>query len=546
MLRKAVSVLLLIMMCFSVYAEETESDISYEIRNVEVRVIGITNRSLLKNLLDIDTQELQFATYEELETFCKEKRQQLINMRIFDDVSFEIEPTDIDGVYDIRFVVDDSVTTLVLPYGKYDSNYGAKLGFKFYDKNLLGTLSDISITANVSQTSQSWDTREYYSVVNWKKISLFGSTMALKSEFNALQSDDGLYSGSTSLSCLLTDLPVFGHEFSITGAFRMYQLESEDWKWGNGTTDVTLTWKKLPFFNHKLTIGASIGINQNGLTIDDNTYELSLSTTLHDVDMTVTDVNLLWGVSYNFTSDELAKNISELYFGVSDSFKLPLRTSFSTLSKFVIEPIEEEAYLSCSNTLSYNKINWKHNYRSGLNFSLSSSVEYDVDYFSAPPEKVPIYTTLNVTAFSILADVINIGGRFTGFYSTVNDYGVGVPAEKMRGILNVSFPDYAGKFGGILNTNITMTFLDIDGVAEVLVSPFADFGFFETDDADEGPMFFKYSGGLEATCIFDGYASYPFNVSVGADLEDVSRWLKEEIAFEDVEYEILISLNLFY
>jgi hypothetical protein len=71
-------------------------------------------------------------------------------------------------------------------------------------------------------------------------------------------------------------------------------------------------------------------------------------------------------------------------------------------------------------------------------------------------------------------------------------------------------------------------------------------GVFSTEQSFEN-IEYHISGGVEGTLIFDKLKSYPFNVTIGADLMDVRAYMNDELdSIWDIEYEILMSLELFY
>ncbi|MGM0432669.1 MAG: hypothetical protein ACQEQU_08145 [Spirochaetota bacterium] len=562
MLKKIVSSLLLcVIIGFPLAAQEAESQKEpvLTIERVEITVKGMSNKRLLRDRLDFDLDKT-FESFEGLEEYVKARRQTLVNMRVFDEISYTIEEGSFESEYVVDFYIDDALTTLPIPYGKYDSNYGFKFGLKLFDTNLLGTLSDLKLTSFIAQKNNSWENKEYFNEMIWNDISLFGSTLDTKTKFQMNQDDQGFSGARFSTSILLKDLPLFSKNFSLSADLTAGQESAYDLSdWGIPTYNFNFSWKRLPFIENTITVGAGLKLEPD----DEEAwiYTLSGNTTLHDLSLPFTEFDFSMGTSYSFshrdfTDMNIPPTLNSIYFQISDSYRLPLDTTFSTSTRFTVDPRVSDLNptLSFSNSLSRRKINWDHNYRKGLHFSLSNSLSYDLAYlFSGAPDPFPSYTKLSATGFAVLGDMINLGARLQAYYSSVDPYSFmkdsGThPGEYMRGILdnNESLSDEARRYGGILNTNLTFTFLDFNGVAELLVSPFLDIGIFASNAQNE--LFeTRFSGGVEGQWIFDKYKSYPFNVTLGANLKDVYSYMQGDIdRLLDIEYEILMTLELFY
>ncbi len=556
-------VLLLFYIASPLLAEEQsdEDSVVYRIEDITIHVKGMTNGSLLLKRVGVTEEQYEFAAYEELEQFAAGVRQKMVNMRIFDDISYTISPVADNAadmgrtkVFHVAFLVDDAFTTLVIPYGKYDSNYGFKAGFKLYDHNLLGTLSDFAMTSNVKQTDLLWDEPEYFTTLKWKNISFFGSDLNISSEFTINQ-DNGVFGdGVLTTSGSMHGLSLFGHGISLSTKITTYQLD-DGGGWGNSDIALSLALRdiKIPL-GRSLALSSTISIDQNGSSFDAFEYTYSLNSTISNLNLFITKVNLTSGVDFAvYPLQATTSRLTSFHTTVSDSFVLPLHIRYSPSVNFVMNMDGKNPYFDFHNALSYsyNKINWKHNFREGLSITLANSLNYDTVYSFNNHGNISNYTSLRATAFTIIFDRINIGSRMTAFYSPLDDYSFmnssKNPAEYMRGILNKNESldsAWRGKYGGVLNINVMATLIDLDGITEFIVSPFLDIGLFDGGSLEDLNQ--VYSGGLELYCIFDKYKSYPFNASIGYNLKDVASYLRGDMDYSDLPFEILMSLDLFY
>jgi hypothetical protein len=588
MLRTLVAGLLFFLLIpAAVFAAEPET---YHIEEVTIQVKGLTQKQLLDRKMNFDLDK-QFSSIEEMEKYVAGRKQVLVNMRIFDAVESTISEGSEPGSYKVLIFVDDAFTMLPLPYAKYDSNYGLKAGLKLFDKNLLGTLSDMKLTSFIAQTpsaANSWEKKQYFTELIWNNIPLFGSTLNSTTIFEIRERGEGdFYGGTVETSLLLKDLPLLSNKFSMRANISAEQLDQGDIsQWGNPDYDINFSWSRLPFFGKSVTIGAKwdfVERDSDGI----ETYDINLDTTFHDQDLLLFDIDFLAGMEYRFSGNELPRTLKELYFGVRDSFSLPFSTRITSTTKLITNPWDfsstrfvftnaiskslpfslrfsttpvltvytdnyRDAGLKLTNKLSRNRIDWIHNFRKGLSFSATNTLEYNTYDLFDQVEFTSSYNSLTSTSFIILGDWLNLGSRVSAFYAYNHtthfmDNDDLWPAELMRGILDRTIErENEWSFGSVINTNATITFIDLDGTAELLASVFLDAGIFSTSGTFED-LELHLSGGVEGALIFDKFKSYPFNVTIGANLMDVYAFMNNEISsIWDIEYEILMSLELFY
>lgn len=559
------------------------------IEDVDIKVKGLSQKQLLARKMGFELEK-QFESYEQLEKYVADRKQVLINMRVFDAVESEILDGSTPESYKVIIFVDDAFTTLPIPYGKYDSNYGLKLGFKLFDTNLLGTLSNVKLTTFAAQTDSapnSWEEKDIFNELIWNNIPLFGSNLNSKTTltFNH-NAEQGFYDGHFETALTLTDLPLFSKNFSMKANIEADQLENDlEFTWDKPVYDIALTWARLPFAGKNVTIGAKWDLDKWDAATGNGVYDVNLDATFHRLDMLINEFDLLMGIEYHFEGRDLPKSLSNMYFGVRDSISLPLSSKLTSTAKISADPTdildadlefintwtiplpmsfrytttadytfkplnEDTTKFEWTNKLTRNRINWQHNFRSGLKLNAASTVYYDVTDMFAAYTMTSSYNSISATSFINLAGLMNLGGRLTAYYAHDTakyfmDSSSNKPAELMRGILDKNIENTTRSFGGVLNTNAVITFIDVS-FAELLAAVFVDVGVFSTEQSFEN-IEYHISGGVEGTLIFDKFKSYPFNVTIGADLMDVRAYMNDELeSIWDIEYEILMSLELFY
>ncbi|MEE0887077.1 MAG: hypothetical protein UIB61_09230, partial [Treponema sp.] len=154
---------------------------TFKIEKVDYEISGQTQEKFLRNEVLIDTEKI-FSSKEELDAYIADCKTRLLNLRIFSDVSIEIEENPLQAesnvsaenlaVSDIlasdaaasnsadsislavssmserlspipihlKIRTEDSKHFLLLPYPKYSSNDGAVLKLKMRDDNFRGTI----------------------------------------------------------------------------------------------------------------------------------------------------------------------------------------------------------------------------------------------------------------------------------------------------------------------------------------------------------------------------------------------------------------------
>ena len=148
----------------------------------------------------------------------------------------------------------------------------------------------------------------------------------------------------------------------------------------------------------------------------------------------------------------------------------------------------------------FNNIEWKANFRRGLNLSLLNTNQW---YIGSSREKSLV--EFNVSGYFPLARWWEISGRIGGFYAfTGIQTDVG---DRLRGIID--YNSY-GERAAYLNLQTNFKVLRIDKVLELQLGPFADFGFVDTGQ--------ETGIGFSTLLYFDSLPSLVLNVDFGWDL----------------------------
>ena len=163
MRRKYLSFIVFVLFSLSLYAG------SIKVSGYNIEIIGKTKEEVVRNLIVPEEVEY-FDSEDDLLSALNDKRQVLENKRVFTSVSYEYEIIDSEAY--VRFEIIDAKSFLIIPFPKYDSNYGLKLGSKMWNRNLFGTLTSLNGTLFVTIKDWNWSRPEIYgqsSLWSWKQ-----------------------------------------------------------------------------------------------------------------------------------------------------------------------------------------------------------------------------------------------------------------------------------------------------------------------------------------------------------------------------------------
>lgn len=135
----------------------SEQNKFYKIADVTYVTNGKTNINVLKRNVEIDTEKL-FSSEQELLEYTKVIQQQLINLRLLDNIELKTEKLDSSEylseveneiiLYELTISFTDSKHLLILPKPGYDSNSGFELKVKMKDTNFLGLMNTFNLDFN--------------------------------------------------------------------------------------------------------------------------------------------------------------------------------------------------------------------------------------------------------------------------------------------------------------------------------------------------------------------------------------------------------------
>ncbi|MFA5602952.1 MAG: hypothetical protein WDA21_04440 [Bacilli bacterium] len=254
-------VLLLLFVVYGTIGAAEPANPHHIIAYYSVEVKGSSDPKMLKAMISPPGGDPPFPTKEAMEKALNGKRSKLYNMRLFEEVSYTYEVVHSDEKtisYRVKFFVDDAFTFLAIPYPKYDSNYGFRMGIKGYDKNLLGKFADLYFFVNATQIENNWDDWIWNAEIAVKKIPVGRSTINLGGAFSVTQHGSSLEDLAGNAEIAVVDIPVGKSTIDVKGTFKTTQhgtsLEESIY---TGSID----WRKIPLA--QTTLDLNVNLKQN-------------------------------------------------------------------------------------------------------------------------------------------------------------------------------------------------------------------------------------------------------------------------------------------
>ena len=514
---------------------------TYVIKSYSFDVKGKTKGFVLREAIG-DPGEEEFSSEDELVSFLNDKRQILNNKRQFLETGYTYE-TVLSGPdrYDVHvtFHITDAKTFIVIPFPKYDSNYGMSLKLKAKDINFMGTFTSLNVDVEFTQRENSF--KEGY--FNWNaslddfrlgeaKISLnqYG-TIDLQ---NWGSSNTGF--GSSVSNIKIGDVALMNGSFSFKFAPVSAERES---KWGLHTISGSLGASFLKESMNSASI--STGVTY---TLPTKLFSTTNSFSYHIA-------NGFYSSSVLYTQqflNEAQLNWIRVGTGVNKGFTLFNRISFSPNLMLYVDYTFPSEYFNpfaqLSLPFSYNTINWvDNNFRKGLSFSLTA---VDTFYPLYEQQKNYISLTGSFEAHYPVAAWFNPSARLNFILAnslqTIN-YGDAY-SWNMRGIRNDNeIINKSRKFGMTMNLDLMVNFIRIEGFCSTYAIPFIDV-FVGSNGRNDFDKLITVGG--EGIIIVDSHPSYPIRGSLGFNALDLIKWMRGEIGLVDVEFELFIGLYFFY
>lgn len=513
---------------------------------------GKSSEKQIREMIVPPQGDAPFVSIEEMEKSLESKRNQLNNMRLFEEVSYTYEAVHADDTairYRVKFFIDDAFSFLAIPYPKYDSNFGFRLGLKAYDKNLFGSFADLYLVVNTTQIEGSWQDYEWFSELTIDNIPVAEGNIDLGAEIEAIQEGSILKDVMYKANIDWTGIPLAQTTFDIhVDVDENAETEEDEF---DKLLTASLQWDDLPWFNSALRVRPAFQFKQSGndqpwdvdnasfhssvtpIRINGEEYVFANTIKLkfpHEYVQSTTSLTLaeaylfgmplsFWVSANNFFHMDNQEFYDNTYaVGGSLGFSLPFRTSYKGsyevslrdgFNKFGenFTAIEHVPYFSTTQTVSFGAVNWEGNFRKGLKGALWGKADYAL--FSREWKN---FNYLNyraqaeVETFLKLGNRIGLSARGMGFYSHVPSFdwyenqsfptflpnsSTSAP-EKLRGILDDTYEEIVGeydyqKLGAVANIDATLMFIKFKGFAEGFMSAFMDIGVFtNTVDTSSG------------------------------------------------------------
>ena len=550
---------------------------TYTIRSYTFNIKGKTTNSALSEFVGEPGET--FSTLEELEAHVADKRQQLYNKRIFHEVGYSYTLEDMGGdvfMADVVIYIDDARTFIILPFPKYDSNYGFEFKVKAMDSNFLGTFATLEANVSLSQRDNSFKQGALDWDLGISSLKLRNGTLSLLTEGAFYFS--GWASSNASLKAGISDVK-FG-KLGLNGSIS-FKLGPDGEEKTSGWSLRSITTSLGESYDFE-GIGLSNDTSFTMVPDDENEFILrpysitdtvgftfkhpSLSSPTLSTTLTYYFVTEVFNTATTFTNklENLYDITATTYFatsqtgfengldsftpgiGISRGFSLFDKISFTPSIMFYLPYYISSAtlvpYMVTKLPFSYGAVNWlENNFRKGFVFSLTGSDTY---YFF--PETHSLSASGNARFHYPVTSWFNPSARldFKWANSLMAINYENYYSEMLRGIRNDNEEiNRERKFGMVLNMDFLFNFIRINDFCSTYAVPFMDI--FVGSNDDDGLDAMVTVGG-EGIIVLDNYPSFPIRGSLGFNAIDLLNWMKGEIGLTDVEFELFIGLHYFY
>ena len=550
---------------------------TYTIRSYSFNIIGKTTKAALSEF--VGEPGATFESLGDLEAHVADKCQQLYNKRIFYYATYTYELEDMGGdvfMADVEIEIEDAETFIIVPFPKYDSNYGFEFKFKVKDANFLGTFS--TLDANISLRERNNSFKE--SLLAWD---LTVDAMRIKdAKLSVVQSgalDFQNWAGSwANLSANISGVTIGKVGLSGSLAFKATPDsadKSSNWSLKTVTTTLgtsvsldkiglsnSVTFTMVPDTSDYYkpipesitdTVGLSFKIPALSKTSLSSTFKYVFASKVFTTATTVTSrFDKLYGITGTFyfatSQTGFGKGLDTITpgVGVSRGFTLFKKVAFSP-SMMVYFPYAIASkifnpYMVTTLPFSYGAINWvDNNFRKGFVFSLTGSDTY---YFKT--DKHSLSASGSATFHHPVTSWFNPSARlnFKWANTLLNINSENAYSWNMRGIRddNADINKWR-KFGMTLNLDLMFNFIRAEDFCSSYAIFFTDVFVGSNDENDFDTLF---TVGAEGIIILDSHPSYPIRASLGFNGKDLGKCFRGEIGFSDVEFELLIGLYFFY
>lgn len=533
----------------------------FQIDDYEFNVTGVTNTSRIYEYLGL-ADNIAFESHEMLEEFAASKAQELSNSRLFKSVDYAIveKGEGHDGIlhFTLVFSLDDASSFLVLPYPKYDSNYGFSLGLKAYNRNLGGTLSSLKLTTKVKQNDHSFAKGDYYAELELVKypIASFDADAAIAININPLQPEDSFF---------LFDLSAYNMklgsalEFSFSPGIKLTTSESNEnlfaWGFDNAHYSVNLSeiWNSIGGFS----IDHSLKYHPRSKLLETKNY-----LNYYGFSLQGNEITTRFGIeTHAVLNDSVFKITASEYIAVPLCLPGDFRLTPSAMVYQIYSPDgtlnminwASEKRLAAGITLSRSNVNYvmegSGDFRRGLSLRLTGMRDmYLMDFLDSPYQ----YAEAELSYFPYANSWFNPAVRITGSISSEDSKRILPSFEEdspdmtdlMRGILEHNEHNTGWDFQFAVNLNLMAKCFNLGSFARTYVIPFFDFALMKDMQSSAAPVMLC-TAGIEGIGIMNNHPSYPIRASLGFNLEKLAKAIRQR-DITAVEYELFIGLDFFY
>ncbi|RKX97620.1 MAG: hypothetical protein DRZ90_05640 [Spirochaetes bacterium] len=198
---KKITLLLLAISSLAItHLSAQEQTLENRVESIVFVIDGNTREPAIRRYVDIKEGDV-FSSEEEMLRIAEREKQDLVNYRVFKNVTMDINELSRseDTVnWRITYGVKDSWTLLPIPYPKYDSNRGFRIGLKTYYDNAFGTMTDaylgLGMDIRTNDTTGKMEIGEWVINPAWRRIKL--GTMYFDVDFTQRYSEE-IYDGGT-------------------------------------------------------------------------------------------------------------------------------------------------------------------------------------------------------------------------------------------------------------------------------------------------------------------------------------------------------------
>ncbi|OQA41356.1 MAG: hypothetical protein BWY50_01827 [Spirochaetes bacterium ADurb.Bin315] len=532
----------------------------YEIVEYSFIVEGKTKPAALRELIVPADGDPIFTSEEKMVASLDSKRQELINTRLFTTVFYEyafIAYHNGIASYAVTFFIEDSKTLLIFPYPKFSNDrLGLLLGTKVLEKNVLGMLGTLTLTASIAQNEggiTGWDKRKDTIELDITGLPMIKTKLDLGFSYERIKgSEEGLAKVNTTVS----QLKILGTNLAIN-AHADFAPDSDFTEWNPQTWGLGFTYGPFMQNGGRYTLKSTVEFEGEELR------DIYLTNSITQNNLHFFSLPLLFNIfmDLEIPIDEKivrSANVSATL-GVELPFLFGFRLSASTkpLVEFrntidfgagELTPLS----LITAASITRSEIDWVGNFRKGGSLSFSYVRQ---DYIQANTERDNWHVQGTASWFPFIAFRVNPSIQVAGFYAGGGVKRPFLPSEPQklgdyfRGFLSSSkalapFEDADLEWGLITSINLSTDFIDF-GFAESYASPFLDIGFFG-DSASEYGYHVVSTIGLEGWAILDRYPAYPARASLGLNLDDLRQAFTKAISWKEVEWELFIGFDLHF